>query len=165
MDIRKFIRKHVFLRNFSRRVVAAYRKALKDNLVSIILFGSHARGDARPESDYDLFIICKQLPEDPFERSAYIREPIFGKFKEKIAIISKTQKEIESGFPPLYLDLGLDGIILYDNNYFSQKRKTILKLIKQAGLFREKIRNAFRWRWQRQPLGIWEINWSGVSAK
>lgn len=164
-EILKLIRKHLFLRGFSKRVVAAYLESLKDNLISIVLFGSHARGGARPESDYDLFIICKQLPEDPLERSAYIREPIFGKFKEKIATISKTQKELESGFPSLYLDLGLDGIILYDNNYFTKKREIILKLINQAGLFREKIGNVFRWRWQRQPLGIWEINWGGVSAK
>jgi hypothetical protein len=38
------------------------------DLVSIILFGSYARGTAREGSDIDLLVIAKNLPKDIFRR-------------------------------------------------------------------------------------------------
>lgn len=35
-------------------------KLLRDDITSIYLFGSRARGDFRPDSDYDLLIVVKQ---------------------------------------------------------------------------------------------------------
>ncbi|MDO8672445.1 MAG: nucleotidyltransferase domain-containing protein [Dehalococcoidia bacterium] len=39
----------------------------------IYLFGSHARGDATAESDYDMLVVVKELADEPFllERQAY----------------------------------------------------------------------------------------------
>ncbi len=39
------------------------REELGDELVSLILYGSHARGDARPDSDIDLFVVLRHMPE------------------------------------------------------------------------------------------------------
>ncbi|WP_322487498.1 nucleotidyltransferase domain-containing protein [Chloroflexus sp.] len=43
-------------------VVAAFQQQLGHNLIGIVLFGSRARGDARPESDWDLLLIAEHLP-------------------------------------------------------------------------------------------------------
>jgi predicted nucleotidyltransferase len=40
---------------------AQAQQTLGENLVSIILFGSRARGDARPDSDVDLLLIVKNI--------------------------------------------------------------------------------------------------------
>jgi len=49
-----------------------------------------ARGQARPESDHDIFLLAENLPERPVERLFYVRHAIALKFAEKIAIIART---------------------------------------------------------------------------
>ncbi len=44
------------------RVLSFTRKAYGGNLVSLVLFGSVARGGSRPDSDIDLLIVA----ENPF---------------------------------------------------------------------------------------------------
>jgi predicted nucleotidyltransferase len=48
-------------------VLDRYRAALDeiygDRLARVVLFGSRARGDARPDSDYDVAIFLKSLPD------------------------------------------------------------------------------------------------------
>jgi predicted nucleotidyltransferase len=43
--------------------VEACKKKLEKNLISIVLFGSRVKGYAREDSDYDLLIIAKNLPD------------------------------------------------------------------------------------------------------
>ncbi|MEM0010680.1 MAG: nucleotidyltransferase domain-containing protein, partial [Candidatus Bathyarchaeia archaeon] len=46
----------------------------KDNLVSVIIYGSVARGQTRKDSDLDLFIVVDDLPASRFERNAMFYE-------------------------------------------------------------------------------------------
>jgi hypothetical protein len=148
-------------KNLKEKIVKTFKDYLGDSLVSIVLFGSHARGDARKASDYDLFIVANKLPESPLKRTMFIRRPLVGKFKEKLAIVAKTKKEVEESFPPLFLDLGLDGVILYDDNFFNEKLKRILQIIKEAGLRRKRGSHGFYWEWEKRPKRGWQIDWSG----
>lgn len=43
------------------RFAAQAKEVLRDNLVSIVLFGSRARGEARPDSDVDLLLVVKDI--------------------------------------------------------------------------------------------------------
>jgi len=43
----------------------------------IILFGSHARGDARDDSDIDLLVLFEDVP-DPHARAADVYEALIG---------------------------------------------------------------------------------------
>ncbi len=144
------------------KLINYFKDYFGDNLVSIVFFGSRARGEAQPTSDYDIFLIAKELPESPLERQSYVRKAISLKFDQRISIHAKTVKEFESGFPPLYLDLGVDGQILYDvDNYMKQKLNRIQEIIKEAGLYRVKRNGYHAWEWKKQPGPHWSITWEG----
>lgn len=147
---------------FKQNLIACFQQHFGDHLVAVVLFGSRARGEARPESDYDIFLLVKNLPERPVERLLFVRRAIAVKFAEKIAITARTPEEFESGFPSFYLDLALDGVVLHEvDNYMSRKLQHIKAIIKQAGLERRKFDHQFSWEWQRPPRGRWEITWDG----
>lgn len=149
-------------KEFIEKLVKTYRDFLGDKLISFVLFGSHARGEGKSSSDYDLFIIVEDLPSRPFQRLIFIRTPLKGQFDERLCIIAKTREEVLNSFPPLFLDLAIDGIILFDkDNFFSQLQIRIKEIIQQAGLKRKKIDEEFYWTWENPPQKGWEINWSG----
>ena len=148
-----------------QRIVNCYNDYLSNHLVSIVLFGSHARGNAKETSDFDLFIIAEELPVKVFQRILFIRKPLKGQFAERICIIAKTPEEVLKNLPPLFLDLGLDGIILFDkDNFFKNLQTKIREIIQQAGLQRKKVNGEFYWEWQTPPLKGWEITWNGYRA-
>lgn len=47
--------------------IKRFRKALDeiygDRLARVVLFGSRARGDARPDSDYDVAVFLRDMPD------------------------------------------------------------------------------------------------------
>lgn len=148
-----------------KNIIDCYNDFLGDTLISIVLFGSRARQDAKESSDYDLFIVAEDLPVKPFQRVLFIRDPLKGQFEEKLCIIAKTPEEVLGTFPPLFLDIGLDGIILFDkNDFFKNLQKKIIDIIQQAGLQRKRINGEFFWEWQTPPKHGWEITWSGYRA-
>jgi len=51
-------------------VLKALSARLQEDLVSVVLFGSHARGNPRQHSDIDLVIVVKNLPSGWRERGA-----------------------------------------------------------------------------------------------
>ncbi|MGB9722166.1 MAG: nucleotidyltransferase domain-containing protein [bacterium] len=142
-------------------LVERIKMGFGDDLLGVILFGSRGRHEAKLSSDYDLFLIIKSLPKRPIERQEFIMEKV--KKKGKVNFIAKTKEEFESSFPSLYLDLALDGVILFDKDgYTHAKIVQIRKLIDEAGLVREKKTYGFNWRWLRNPALHWRIDWSGV---
>ncbi|MEW6214649.1 MAG: nucleotidyltransferase domain-containing protein [Nitrospirota bacterium] len=148
-----------------KRIVKCYKEYLGEHLISIVLFGSRARGDAKETSDYDLFIIAKELPLRPFQRVLFIRSPLKGQFEEKFCIIAKTPEEVLNNFPPFFLDLGLYGIILFDrNDFFKNLQVKIRDIIQQAGIQRKRDNGEFYWEWQNPPQKGWEITWNGYRA-
>jgi len=145
-----------------KQVIDCYREFLGENLISIVLFGSRARGDAGETSDHDLFIIANNLPARAFKRVLFIRSPLEGQFEEKLCITAKTPEEVLRDFPPLFLDLGLDGIILFDrNDFFKRLQERIREIIREAGLRRKKQDRDLYWEWDVPPRRGWEITWSG----
>src|ERR1035441_1174490 len=53
------------------------RIAAKFSPEKIVLFGSHARGDAREGSDLDLMVLFREV-DDPRERAAELYEALIG---------------------------------------------------------------------------------------
>jgi predicted nucleotidyltransferase len=57
-------------------VVIALHEHLGASLRGVVLFGSRARGDARPESDWDLLLVADGLPGSILERSRMLRNAL-----------------------------------------------------------------------------------------
>ena len=59
-------------------VVEHLRRQLGVRLRAVVLFGSRARGDARPDSDIDVLVVADGLPRDPIARLTELRRPLAG---------------------------------------------------------------------------------------
>lgn len=128
----------------------------------MVLFGSRARDDCTESSDFDILIIAESLPERHLARMGYIRAPLLN-FEEKVSIIAKTPEEFDSCFPPLYLDMAMDGKILMDKDRFMEARlKKIKKIIENSALNRVKHDDEFFWRWKSPKKPGWRLDWGGV---
>ena len=149
---------------YLRQAVEKLCAALGEDLVGVVLYGSHARGEAREESDADLLVIARGLPARWYERAVYLHRPlkrIVG--APVLSVLGKTPEELEQYFPSLYLDLGLDGVVLYDRDgYAARKLARIREIIVQTGLVRRRLAggNMF-WDWDRKVARPWEITWEG----
>ena len=149
---------------FALRLVEALRAAFAERLVSVVLFGSHARGEAKPESDLDIFLVVKGLPEGPLERIGEVRRPLAGRFRERVAFIAKTPEEVLAGLPSLYLDLALDGRVLFDTGFFRDRQAVLRRLIEEAGLRRVVRDGEYYWEWETPPRRGWRLDWDGYRA-
>jgi len=149
---------------FARRLVETLRAAFGERLVSAVLFGSHARGEAKPESDIDIFLVVKGLPDSPLDRIGEVRRPLAGRFRERVAFIAKTPEEVLAGLPSLYLDLALDGRALYDAGFFRERQAILRRLIEEAGLRRVVRDGEYHWEWKTPPRRGWRLDWDGYRA-
>ena len=144
-------------------VLGALREHLGASLRGVVLFGSRARGDARPESDWDLLVVAEGLPASPLERSRMLRDALPARWCGRAAIIAKTPREFEREFPAYYLDVAADGQILYDSDgYLEDRLNRIRQRMREAGLQRRKLAHGFVWTWHTPPRGPWRIDWDGV---
>ncbi|MCZ7359857.1 MAG: nucleotidyltransferase domain-containing protein [Candidatus Methanoperedens sp.] len=106
---------------------SAIKNHFSDRLISICLFGSVARGEAKPDSDIDFLIVTHEYLK---KSKAYIslrKSNISG----LISDIFFTPEEIK-GHPPILLDIIDDGIVLYDRDSFLSKELKLLKRKLQA---------------------------------
>lgn len=106
----------------------ALRSELGDNLVSVVLFGSVARGEARPSSDIDLLVVGERFPAGRFARLRVLEgadrriEPELERLhplglEPRLVPLVKTREEA-ARVVPLYLDMVEDARLLHDRDGF-----------------------------------------------
>ncbi len=145
-------------------IVAVLQAAFAGRLRTIVLFGSQARGEARPNSDHDLLVVIEDLPGDPLARNRLVRSPllpILPQLPGAISFVIRTPKEFESNLTPLLLDICSDGICLYGADYFEPYRRKALAALQQSGLRRETVGNVRMWLFPKPHTADWELSWDG----
>ena len=78
-----------------------------------------------------------------------------------VSILAKTPEQFHGAVSSLYLDVALDGQILYDPRGFAVSRLGALRrAIENLGLYREPVPEGFDWRWEKTPAASWSLSWS-----
>ena len=81
----------------------------------IILFGSHARGDARPDSDIDLLVLFSEL-ESPHKRAMELQASLVGFAEPTDVIVSTTARfnRYRNVVNTVYWPASREGKVLYE---------------------------------------------------
>ncbi|MEM4970926.1 MAG: nucleotidyltransferase domain-containing protein [Sulfolobales archaeon] len=139
------------------RLLDVMRARLGERLVSVVLYGSVARCEARRDSDVDLLIVVK----DP-GRSRLRRQEMFMEIEESLeedlkgleamgyyvdfSPIIKSPEEA-SKITPLYLDMAYDAVILYDRDGFMQSiLERLRRRLEELGAERVRVGKLWYWR-------------------
>jgi hypothetical protein len=139
-----------------KELLSQIRAHYGERLVSVVIFGSVARGTYRFDSDVDLLVVARDLPQGRIKRIREFEdveeklEPLLRSLREEgintyISALIKTPEEVEQG-SPILLDMVEDARILHDRKDFFQKRlQTLKKRLKELGARRVWRGNAWYW--------------------
>jgi hypothetical protein len=147
-----------------RAVIEAMVASFGPRLRTVVLFGSRARNDALPDSDHDLFVVIEGLPADPLKRTKGVRGSLSGCLAElpgAVNLHAKTPSEFETDLTPLYLDVCVDGICLFGEDYFEPMRRRAHAALATSGMERKKIGRSLFWMLPGGRPKNWEMTWDG----
>lgn len=142
------------------RLLAAVRTTYGADLVSLVIFGSVARGTPSPESDVDLLVVAKNLPSgritrvDRFEQVEHMLAPWLADLRDRgvntfLSPVFKTPEEVQIG-SLLFLDLVTDARFLYDEDgFFETYLAKLRNRLKELGARR--IQRGSSWHWVLKP--------------
>lgn len=121
------------IREIAEEAVKKLKERYGGRLISVVLYGSVARGEDGPRSDLDLFIVLKGPFEFiPMRREVYDTVSKVRKRMDISPLIMDLEKVKK--LQPIHFELYADGVILYDRD---NTMKTILskvgKIIKSLG--------------------------------
>lgn len=110
------------LNEFLDCLCAKLKAAFGKELHSIVLFGSQARGTARPDSDIDILFVFENLSKSCFERDSIIR-PMLDDVSERfgrplVSAILLSAEEMKD-HPRVLLDMVEDAEIILDDGVFT----------------------------------------------
>jgi len=105
-------------------------------LHAVILFGSYARGDQKPWSDYDLLVIA-EFEEKYLERFKKLFEVLPSKVEPHPYTIEEAIEMLKRGNPTI-VDAIEEGIVLFSDEKFEELKK-IYEVMKKRGMRRSKV--------------------------
>jgi len=138
------------------------QETLGNQAISIVLYGSVSRGDAKAESDVDLLLVLKEASPVYRERLQSLL-PILRRLRQQVCW---KELEVRNIFPSpsvvilsreeadqnrhLYLDMIEDARILLDRDGFFQNRLDILQnRLRELGA--RKVQRDDDWYWDLKP--------------
>jgi predicted nucleotidyltransferase len=96
----------------------ALRQALQalygDRLVRIVLYGSHARGEATPDSDVDVMVVLRGSVEPLRElrRMSAIATDLSLEHELLISLLPISETTVEAGKLPLLREIQAEGVVV-----------------------------------------------------
>ncbi|AWR98610.1 nucleotidyltransferase domain-containing protein [Metallosphaera hakonensis] len=149
------------------KLVKTLLNAFGDRLISVVVYGSVARGDNRKDSDVDLLLVIRDLPKTMTERIVLfekaereIRDDMEKLMNQGYYVtfspVMKTPEEAVR-FSPLYMDMTEDAVILYDRDSFFKKvlnetREKLQRLGFERVWLSEKA-----WYWRKKDYKFGEV--------
>ena len=96
---------------------------LGENLISIILFGSTARGDEKTFSDIDICLIVKKYPSKDWRLSGIIKHKCFWEgISRSVEPIFLEEEDLKIPSPLLY-ELSRDGVVMHGHDVLPELKK------------------------------------------
>jgi len=144
------------LRHLAEQYAATAHAILGNNLTSVVLFGSVARGEAGSDSDIDLLVICRELPAGAFRRQEVL-EPVRERLQAELerlwergcyadfTVVLKTEIEAQRTHL-LYLDLTEEAVILFDRGgFFARVLARVRERLRELGAQRRQLGRVRYW--------------------
>jgi predicted nucleotidyltransferase len=102
---------HPMLRQLTRELKQRYG----DRLKKVVLFGSHARGEATPDSDMDILVVLNDL--DGILKEARRLVPLEAELNLKYDLLAMcfpmSLADFENEHTPFLMNVHRDGVVLY----------------------------------------------------
>lgn len=142
--------------------VASVEEILGDSVLSVVLYGSVARGNATTESDVDLLLVLEKAPP-VFRERIQLLLPILRHLRRRACwaelvaqrifpspnVVILSRREADQNLP-LYLDMIEEARILLDRgHFFSHRLDKLQDRLRQLGA--RKIRRDSGWYWDLKP--------------
>jgi uncharacterized protein len=144
------------LRAAIEAAVEAWRTSLGPRLVSIVLFGSLARGEAGEESDIDVLVVAADFPWSlAARRRILLAEWERIRAERQLAavtwnLVTKSPDEARH-HSPLYLDMVGDAILLFDREgFFASVLDELRARMRALGSRRVMLPDG-SWYWDLKP--------------
>ncbi len=153
-----------FYKAILERFLELLKETFGDSFVSLVLYGSVARGDARVDSDIDLLLILRDPPNNYHRRLDQVlgvqsdleREEVYKRMRQRLGIepflshiILSREEAYENRY--IYLDMVEDAKILYDrDNFFAQRLKLIKERLRELRSERVWLEDG-TWYWDLKP--------------
>jgi len=111
--------------------IDAILKQKGDRILSIILFGSMAKGNYTKYSDYDILLIVSH-EELSFKDRLYEYSLPSNGWVEPFVYTQEEVKSMLSTFHPLILDSLKDGLVIYDEGFWNGLKATFHELLEKG---------------------------------
>lgn len=151
-----------------RALAEAYKEELArllgPHLVSVVFFGSAARGGFSPGSDIDLLVVAEGLPASRRDRHRLLfeveerLEPVLAQLsrggqRTEFSVLLRSTEEAEK-LSPLYLDMVEDSVLLFDRDGFFGK--VLLRLKQRLDFYgAQRVRLGKVRYWRLKPDYKW----------
>lgn len=144
-------------RSIVMKLLEALLSAFGEKLVSVIVYGSVARGETKKSSDIDLLVVIEELPKSRLSRGRLfdaVEDSLTGDLETllnkgySIALspIIRTPEEAKK-VSPIYLDMVEDAIIVYDrDDFFRSILARLSEKLKELGA--ERVWMGKKWYWR-----------------